>query len=163
MSIERVKKYFESVGADTGNIIEFGAPSATVALAAKAAGVEEARIAKTISLHHGNGAMVIVTAGDEKIDNHKFKECFHEKARMLSPDEVVEMTGYRIGGVCPFDLPEGVETYLDVSLRRFETVFPAAGDDDNGVRCTCEFLEKYSSNFSGWIDVCKSRTEAVNQ
>ena len=159
MSTQKVRDYFRSINVDP-EIIEFDVSSATVALAAKAVGVEEARIAKSLSLKKDDEHfLVLVTAGDVKIDNRKFKDTFHRKAHMLSADEVAEHIGYTVGGVCSFDLPEGVETYLDESLKRFDIVYPAAGGSNNAVKLTPEELEKYSSNFAGWVDVTKLKSE----
>lgn len=125
-------------------------------LAAKAAGVEPARIAKTLSFYtkEKDGAFLVVTAGDMKIDNSKFKNFFGFKARMVSPDDVETYTGHAIGGVCPFANPAATKTYLDVSLKRFDTVFPAAGSANSAVELTCEEMEKYAEA-KEWVDVCK--------
>ena len=157
MSIERVRAEFEKLGI-AERILEFPVSSATVELAAKALGTEGARIAKTISLHDGEGCMLIVTAGDTKIDNAKFKARFSMKAKMLSPDEALAMTGHAVGGVCPFALPAGIKVYLDVSMRRFETVFPAVGSANSAIELTYDELEKYSGG--EWVDVCKSAVPA---
>ena len=157
MSIERVRAEFEKLGI-AERILEFPVSSATVELAAKALGAEGARIAKTISLHDGEGCMLIVTAGDTKIDNAKFKARFSMKAKMLSPDEALAMTGHAVGGVCPFALPAGIKVYLDVSMRRFETVFPAVGSANSAIELTCDELERYSGG--EWVDVCKSAVPA---
>ena len=157
MSIERVRAEFEKLGI-AERILEFPVSSATVELAAKALGTEGARIAKTISLHDGEGCVLIVTAGDTKIDNAKFKARFSMKAKMLSPDEALAMTGHAVGGVCPFALPAGIKVYLDVSMRRFETVFPAVGSANSAIELTCDELEKYSGG--EWVDVCKSAVPA---
>ena len=157
MSIERVRAEFEKLGI-AERILEFPVSSATVELAAKALGTEGARIAKTISLHDGEGCMLIVTAGDTKIDNAKFKARFSMKAKMLSPDEALAMTGHAVGGVCPFALPAGIKVYLDVSVRRFETVFPAVGSANSAIELTCDELERYSGG--EWVDVCKSAVPA---
>ena len=157
MSIERVRAEFEKLGI-AERILEFPVSSATVELAAKALGCAPKRIAKTISLHDGEGCMLIVTAGDTKIDNAKFKARFSMKAKMLSPDEALAMTGHAVGGVCPFALPAGVKVYLDVSMRRFETVFPAVGSANSAIELTCDELEKYSGG--EWVDVCKSAVPA---
>ena len=157
MSIERVRAEFEKLGI-AERILEFPVSSATVELAAKALGTEGARIAKTISLHDGEGCMLIVTAGDTKIDNAKFKARCSMNAKMLSPDEALAMTGHAVGGVCPFALPAGVKVYLDVSMRRFETVFPAVGSANSAIELTCDELEKYSGG--EWVDVCKSAVPA---
>ena len=153
MSIEKVKNYFAQFNMD-GKILEFDVSSATVALAAAALGCEEARIAKTLSFEMGEGCILIVCAGDVKIDNPKFKAQFQTKAKMLPHDVVAELTGHAVGGVCPFAVNEGVKVYLDESLKRFETVFPAAGSSNSAIELTIEELEKYAKPTS-WIDVCK--------
>ena len=156
MSIEKVRAYFEGFGI-AGRIREFDVSSATVELAAIAVGVEGARIAKSMSFKLGDEPIIVVVAGDQKIDNAKYKAQFHQKAKMLTFDEACAFTGHAPGGVCSFALPENVKTYLDVSLRRFETVFPAAGSSNSAIEMTCEELTRYSSNFSGWVDVCKPK------
>ena len=154
MSFELVKNYLTERGyGDRAQ--EFTVSSATVELAAAALGCEGARIAKTLSFRLGDAPILVVTAGDAKIDNSKYKHFFGMKAKMLTPEEAVERIGHAVGGVCPFALPEDVSVYLDESLRRFETVFPAAGSSNSAIEMTCEELERYSSNFSGWVDVCK--------
>lgn len=154
MSIERVRDYLKEFGLD-GKVKEFEVSSATVELAAEAAGVIPAKIAKTLSFKVDDSAVLIVAAGDAKIDNRKYKDQFATKAKMLSPEEVVEFTGHAIGGVCPFDIQdERVTTYLDVSMKRFDTVLPAAGSANSCVVLTLEELEK-ASKAAGWIDVCK--------
>lgn len=153
MSIEKVRKYFETIGIDE-RIQEFEISSATVALAAKALQCEESRIAKTLSFHVGERVVLIVAAGDAKIDNPKYKAQFKTKAKMLSFDEAEPLIGHAVGGVCPFAVNEGVETYLDVSLKRFDTVFPACGSSNSAIELTLEELEKYS-DFISWVDVCK--------
>ena len=162
MSIERVKEYFKGLGLD-GRIREFDVSSATVDLAAIAVGVEGARIAKSMSFKCGEEAIVVVVAGDQKIDNAKYKAQFHTKAKMLSFEEAHTLIGHDPGGVCPFALPENVKTYLDISLRRFETVFPAAGSSNSAIELTCDELEKYSSQFTAWVDVCKPRDVSLCQ
>ena len=154
MSIEKVRQYFQPLGREQ-DILEFETSSATVELAAQAAGVIPARIAKTLSFLVDEGCVLIVTAGDAKIDNSKFKAMFHTKAKMLTPGEVEAMVGHAVGGVCPFAVNPGVKIYLDASLRRFETVFPACGSSNSAIELTCEELEKYSSNFVSWVDVAK--------
>lgn len=154
MSIEKVKDYFDSFGI-ADKILEFDVSSATVALAAEALGCEEARIAKTLSFAKDDGCILVVCAGDVKIDNPKFKSEFQMKAKMLPFDVVAQMCGHKAGGVCPFAVNEGVKIYLDESLKRFETVFPAAGSSNSAIELTIEELEKYS-NFEKWVDVCKS-------
>ena len=153
MSIERVKKYFARFGME-GRVWAFDTSSATVELAAGALSVRPARIAKTLSFQTEAGCMLVVTAGDARIDNQKFKARFGFKARMLPPGEVERHTGYAVGGVCPFDLPEGVSVYLDVSLRRFSTVFPACGSSNSAIELDGDTLYRYS-NASDWVDVCK--------
>ena len=155
MAIEKVREYFKTLGIDD-KIQEFEVSSATVDLAAKAVGVEGARICKTLSFKKGeDGCVLIQTAGDTKIDNRKFKDTFGFKAKMLSPDEVLEYTGHAIGGVCAFAIEHpNVEVYCDESMIRFETVFPACGSSNSAIEFTCEELYKYS-NAKQWIDVCK--------
>lgn len=153
MSIERVREYFRQYGIED-KIMEFDTSSATVELAAEAVGCEPARIAKTLSFKVGDTPVLIVAAGDAKIDNPKYKAQFHTKAKMLTREEVTEMIGHAVGGVCPFAVNEGVEVYLDESLKRFEIVYPAAGSSNSAVPMTMEDLEKYSGS-SRWIDVCK--------
>ena len=155
MSIERVRAYFKTFGIED-RIREFEVSSATVELAAVAVGVEGARIAKSLSFKVEDKPVIIVVAGDAKIDNSKYKAQFHTKAKMLTHEEAHSLIGHDVGGVCPFALPEDVKVYLDVSLKRFETVFPAAGSDNSAIELTCEELEKYSSNFQQWVDVCKA-------
>ncbi|MBE6715774.1 MAG: YbaK/EbsC family protein [Ruminococcaceae bacterium] len=154
MAIEKVIDYFEKLGC-ADKIKQFEVSSATVELATEALGCEGARIAKTLSFLVDGSAVLIVTAGDMKIDNHKFKEFFHAKAKMLSPEQVDELIGHSIGGVCPFAVNDGCKVYLDESLRRFEIVYPAAGNAASAIELTPEELEKYSGSL-GWIDVCKS-------
>ncbi|MBQ3134404.1 MAG: YbaK/EbsC family protein [Oscillospiraceae bacterium] len=153
MSIELVREYFRPLGRED-DILEFAVSSATVELAAQAVGVIPARIAKTLSFLVDEGCVLVVAAGDAKIDNSKFKGFFHTKAKMLSAEQVSEFTGHAIGGVCPFGNPAGVRTYLDVSLQRFDTVFPAAGSSNSAIQLTCDELARYSNSL-GWIDVCK--------
>ncbi len=155
MSIERVKSYFHQFGMED-RIREFAVSSATVELAAVAVGVEGARIAKSLSFKVEDKPIIIVAAGDAKIDNGKYKAQFHTKAKMLTHEEAHSLIGHDVGGVCPFTLPEDAAVYLDVSLKRFETVFPAAGSASSAIELTCGELEKYSSNFTQWVDVCKA-------
>ena len=158
MSIESVRDYFRPLGRD-GDILEFPVSSATVELAAQAVGVIPARIAKTLSFLVDGGCVLIVAAGDAKIDNSKYKGFFHTKAKMLTPEQAREMTGHAVGGVCPFAIEHpGVTVYLDVSLRRFDIVYPAAGSANSAVRLNLEELES-CSNSAGWIDVCKGWQE----
>lgn len=153
MSIQRVKEYFRAFGME-GRVLEFDVSSATVELAAQALSCEPARIAKTLSFMVDGHAILIVAAGDVKIDNHKYKEQFHAKAKMLSPEEAETLVGHAIGGVCPFAVNEGVTVYLDESLKRFETVFPACGSSNSAIELTIPELEKYAAPVQ-WVDVCK--------
>ncbi|WP_312812580.1 YbaK/EbsC family protein [Sedimentibacter sp.] len=154
MSIEKVREYLKSFGKDR-DILEMDESTATVQLAARALGTEEARIAKSLSFYNGDDAMIIVVAGDAKIDNKKFKEYFGFKARMLAPEDTVKFTGHAIGGVCPFALPEKVTVYLDDSMKRFETMFPACGSGNSAIELTLNELEEISKS-QKWIDVCKN-------
>ena len=153
MSVERVKEYFSQYGIES-RIQEFTVSSATVELAAAALGCEPCRIAKTLSFMTEECPILIVTAGDTKIDNPKYKARFHTKAKMLTPDEAVCLIGHEVGGICPFAVNKGVKIYLDDSLRRFDTVYPAAGSGNSAIELTLPELEKYSNALS-WIDVCK--------
>ena len=157
MSIERVKAYFGEYGMEE-RVREFPVSSATVELAAAALGCEPCRIAKTLSFMTEDGAILVVAAGDAKVDNKKYKGQFNTKAKMLSPQEALELVGHAIGGVCPFGVKEGVSVYLDVSLRRFDTVFPACGSSNSAIELTIPELEKYSG-CSAWVDVCKGYEE----
>ena len=153
MSIEKVKEYFKQFGIED-RVLEFEVSSATVALAAEALGCEPERIAKTLSFNVNGNCVLVVTAGDAKVDNGKFKAYFETKAKMLPFDEVAEICGHAVGGVCPFAVNNGVMVYLDISLKRFKTVFPAAGSSNSAIELTIEELEKYSG-YKEWIDVCK--------
>ena len=153
MSIERVKNYFRQFGIED-RILEFEVSSATVELAAEALHREPQRIAKTLSFMVEDHPILIVAAGDAKIDNQKYKVQFGKKAKMLAFDEVEELIGHAVGGVCPFGVKENVEVYLDESLKRFKTVFPACGSSNSAIEMTMEDLEKYSG-YREWIDVCK--------
>ncbi len=153
MAIEKVREYFRGYGMES-RITEFDVSSATVALAAKALDCEPCRIAKTLSFMVDERPVLIVTAGDVKIDNRKFKDRFKVKAKMLTPSEAEELTGHAVGGVCPFAVKDGVAVFLDESLKRFETVFPACGSSNSAIELTIEELEKYSG-FDEWVDVCK--------
>lgn len=153
MSIERVKAYFASVGL-ADRVREFDVSSATVELAALALGCEGKRIAKTLSFMGPAGPLLVVAAGDARIDNAKFKAQFGLKAKMLTPEQAVELVGHAVGGVCPFAVNEGVEVWLDESLKRFETVFPASGSSNSAIELTIPELEKYAAP-KGWVDVCK--------
>lgn len=160
MSIELVRAYFNSLGRED-DILEFTVSSATVELAAHAVGCEPARIAKTLSFSVEGGCVLVVCAGDAKIDNSKFKAQFHTKATMLSPEQVLGFTGHAVGGVCPFGISSPqVTTYLDISLRRFETVFPAAGSSNSAIKLTCDELADYAKS-AGWVDVCKNWEETT--
>lgn len=153
MSIERVRAYFKEYGMES-RILEFDVSSATVELAAAALHCEPERIAKTLSFMVDGRGILVVAAGDARIDNHKYKEQFHTKAKMLSMEEAETLIGHAVGGVCPFAVNEGVDVYLDVSLKRFETVFPACGSSNSAIELTIPEMEKYSKPV-GWVDVCK--------
>ena len=154
MSIEKGRAYFHSLGIED-KVMEFDVSSATVELAAQALGVEGARIAKTLSFKtQDDGCMLILAAGDARIDNRKFKDKFHLKAKMLTADEVLEMVGHPVGGVCPFGINEGIPVYLDESLKRFVTVFPAVGSGNSAIELNLDELYEYSKALE-WIDVCK--------
>lgn len=157
MSVERVKAYFKKYGMEE-KILEFAVSSATVELAAAALHCAPQRIAKTLSFMVDGHAILVVTAGDAKIDNHKYKEQFGTKAKMLSPEEAEQLVGHAVGGVCPFAVKEGVTVYLDRSLKRFETVFPACGSSNSAIELTIPELEKYSG-YTQWVDVCKGYEE----
>lgn len=155
MSIETVRAFFAPLGRE-GDILEFPVSSATVELAAQAVGCESARIAKTLSFLVYGKCVLVVCAGDAKIDNGKFKAQFHAKAVMLSCDQVELFTGHAVGGVCPFGIESpDVTVYLDVSLKRFQTVYPAAGSSNSAIELTCGELAEYARS-AGWIDVCKN-------
>lgn len=153
MSIERVREYFRSLGREQ-DILEFPVSSATVELAAQALGCPPAHIAKTLSFMAGTQPLLIVAAGDAKVDNAKFKAQFHQKAKMMNAEELEAFTGLHFGGVCPFSVPEPVQVWLDASLRRFEEVYPACGSSNSAVRLNIEELERLSKP-AGWVDVCK--------
>ena len=153
MSISKVREYFRQYGMEE-RILEMEQSSATVELAAQAVGVEPARIAKTLSFKKGDDTILVVTAGDMKIGNSKYRHFFGTKAKMLTPDEVLEKVGHPVGGVCPFAIPKEVQVYLDESMKRFETVYPACGSGNSAIGLTCDELEKYS-NAQAWVDVCK--------
>ena len=155
MAIEKVKEYLKKWNLED-RVQEFDVSSATVDLAAQALGVKSERIAKTLALATKEGDIVIVTAGDVKIDNPKFKAYFHQKAKMLSPEETLRATGHAIGGVCPFALPPQTKVYLDVSLKRFETIFPACGSANSAIELTPDMLETCSGECE-WIDVTKPK------
>ncbi len=153
MSYQRVREYFRAFGME-GRVWEFETSSATVQLAAETLGVLPARIAKTLSFAMDDGCMLVVAAGDARVDNRKFKDTFGMKAKMLAPDEAERLTGSEVGGVCPFALPEGTQVYLDESLRRFATVFPACGSTNSAIELTNDELFRYSKA-QDWVDVCK--------
>lgn len=153
MSIEKAKEHIKKYGLEN-KIMIFDTSSATVELAAQAVGCEPERIAKTLSFKVDGKAILIVTAGDAKINNSKYKQQFSEKATMLSPDEAIFLVGHAVGGVCPFGINEGVDVYLDNSLQRFSSVFPACGSSNSAIELTLDELEK-CAEFKEWIDVCK--------
>lgn len=153
MSIENARAHLAKYGKDK-DIIEFSTSSATVKEAAADLNTEEGRIAKTMSFMLSDGPIVILAAGDGKIDNRKFKDRFHEKAKMISPDDVENIIGHPIGGVCPFGVKENVRVYLDESLKRFDYVYPAAGSRNSAIKLTIPELEK-TSEYKEWIDVTK--------
>jgi len=155
MSIEKVKSYFASRGMED-KVMEFDVSSATVELAAQALHCEECRIAKTLSFHVGDKVVLVVMAGDVKIDNQKYKAVFGTKAKMLAYEEAPVLIGHAVGGVCPFAVNEGVAVYLDESLKRFETVFPACGSANSAIELTPAQLEEYAGSL-GWIDVSKEK------
>lgn len=156
MSIQQVREYLKQFGREK-DILEFPVSSATVELAAKALGTEPGRIAKTISLYGEEGeCLLILAAGDRKIDNAKFKSVFHKKAKMLIPEDVEQMTGHAPGGVCPFANPAGCRVYLDESLREYDIVYPACGSANSAIAVNCGELEQYSRAV-GWVDVCKRK------
>ena len=152
MSFEKAKADLEEGLRD--HVIVLNESSATVAEAAHALGVEPASIAKTLSVLQGEKPVLIVTEGTAKLDNHKYKSLFHIKAKMIPYDEVEAYVGHAPGGVCPFGINEGIEVYLDESLKRFDTVYPAAGDDHSAVKLTIPELEQ-AAEALGWVDVCK--------
>ena len=161
MSINKVKQYFARYGME-GRVLEFDVSSATVELAAAALGCEGCRIAKTLSFMVGERPVLIVAAGDAKIDNPRYKAQFGTKAKMLTPDEALTLIGHAVGGVCPFAINDGVDVYLDVSLRRFTTVFPACGSSNSAIELTIAELEQHAGA-RGWIDVCKAWQESEAQ
>ncbi len=154
MAIEPVKAYFKTLGMEE-KVMELDTSSATVELAANALGVVPGRIAKTLSFKTDENAILVVTAGEAKIDNSKFKQAFGTKAKMLTPDEVIEKVGHAVGGVCPFAINENVPVYLDISMKRFDTIFPACGSSNSAIELTCGELFEYSKAIK-WVDVCKN-------
>lgn len=153
MSLESVKKYFEDNKLTDLHIIETDESTATVELAAKAHGVAPALIAKTMAFGLKDRQILIVTKGDARIDNRKFKDCFHEKASMLNSEDVLNITGHPVGGVCPFGLKNPIDIYLDISLKEFEYVYPAAGSTNSAVKIAPDRLQEVTGGT--WIDVCK--------
>lgn len=153
MAIDKVREYFKQYGREQ-DILEFPVSSATVELAAQAVGCEPAHIAKTLSFLLGDEGILIVAAGDAKVDNHKYKETFHTKAKMMTPEQAVELVGHAVGGVCPFGIKPGIKVYLDESLKRFDIVYPACGSANSAVKLTIPELERASA-CEGWVDVCK--------
>ena len=154
MAIDKVKAFFAKMNM-ADRVVEFEASSATVDLAAARIGCEPKRIAKTLSFMADRGPILVVAAGDARVDNAKYKAQFGVKAKMLAPEEAETLIGHAVGGVCPFAVNEGVPVFLDESLKRFDTVFPACGSSNSVIELTVPELEKYSSNTS-WVDVCKS-------
>lgn len=155
MSVDKVKKYFAGYGMES-RVLEFDVSSATVELAAATLNCEPGRIAKTLSFLVGEQPILIVSAGDVKIDNAKYKATFGKKAKMLTPEQVTELIGHAVGGVCPFAINPGVDIYLDASLKKYETAFPACGSSNSAIELTIPEMEKYSG-YKEWIDVCKPR------
>ena len=153
MAFDKAKAYLEEKGFGD-RVKEFEVSSATVELAAIAVGTEPARIAKSLTFMVEDKPVMIICAGDVKIDNSKYKGMFHTKAKMLTPEQVENLIGHAIGGVCPFGIKEGVDVYLDESMKRFDTIYPACGSSNSAVKLTCEELEMLSGSL-GWIDVCK--------
>ncbi len=153
MSIEKVRAYFRTLGMEE-RVLEFETSSATVELAAQTVGVIPARIAKTLSFKGNDGVILVVAAGDAKIDNKLYKAQFGIKAKMLTSDEAVQLVGHAVGGVCPFATNDGVDVYLDESMKRFDTVFPAAGSSNSAIELTCDELYQYSGA-KQWVNVCK--------
>ncbi len=153
MAIEKVREYFKQFGIDN-EILEFDVSSATVELAAKALNCEGKQIAKSMSFLVNDKPILVVTAGDARISNPKYKEEFSVKAKMISFEKVEELIGHAVGGVCPFAVNDNVEVYLDISLKRFVTVYPAAGSSNSAIELTIDEIEKYSNSLK-WVDVCK--------
>lgn len=152
MSVERVKSYLEKWNRQA-NVIELTVSTATSILAAEALGVELGRIAKSITMKNNNGGLLLVTSGDTRIDNKKFKAALGINPKMLNSDQALELTGYTVGGICPFDIPEQVEIYLDKSLQRFSSIFPACGSASSMIELTISQLEEYARS-NKWVDVC---------
>ncbi|MCQ2470822.1 MAG: YbaK/EbsC family protein [Clostridia bacterium] len=156
MAIEKVREYFKKFCMEE-QILEFDVSSATVELAAIAVGCEPEKIAKSMTFNVNGECVMIITAGDVKIDNAKYKAEFHLKAKMLTADEALEKTGHAVGGICPFALNEGCKVYLDESLKRFQFVYPACGSSNSAIKLTPDELQKYSDSFVKWVDVCKPK------
>ncbi len=156
MAIEKVREYFKKFGIED-QILEFDVSSATVELAAIAVGCEPEKIAKSMTFNVNGECVMIITAGDVKIDNAKYKAEFHLKAKMLTADEALEKTGHAVGGICPFALNDGCKVYLDESLKRFQFVYPACGSSNSAIKLTPDELQKYSDSFVKWVDVCKPK------
>ncbi|NLY20253.1 MAG: YbaK/EbsC family protein [Tissierellia bacterium] len=154
MSIERARKYFSEMGIED-RVREFEVSSATVEKAAEAVGCEPMRIAKSLSFMIKGVPTIVVVAGEARIDNRKFKDEFLAKAKMIDPNELEELVGHEMGGICPFGIKDGVDVFLDISLKLFETVFPACGSDNSAIELSIEEMEKYS-NYIKWVDVCKN-------
>lgn len=153
MSIENVREYFDSLGMKD-RVLEFSVSSATVQLAAEALGCAPERIAKSMAFITAEGPILVIAAGDAKVDNQKFKAMFHTKAKMIAPDMLPELIGHPMGGVCPFAIKENVKVWLDASLKRFDIVYPACGSANSAIALSLPELERYSSS-EGWCDVCK--------
>ena len=154
MSIERARKYFSDMGIED-RVREFEVSSATVEKAAEAVGCQPMRIAKSLSFMIKGVPTIVVVAGEARIDNRKFKDEFSAKAKMIDPNELEELVGHEMGGICPFGIKDGVDVFLDISLKLFETVFPACGSDNSAIELSIEEMEKYS-NYIKWVDVCKN-------
>jgi prolyl-tRNA editing enzyme YbaK/EbsC (Cys-tRNA(Pro) deacylase) len=153
MSIEKARAHFRALGIED-RVQEFPVSSATVELAAQALGVAPERIAKTLAFQNGDGCILILAAGDARVNNRKFKDRFSMKAKMLSPEDTLRLVGHPVGGVCPFGINDGIPVYLDESLRRFETVFPAVGSANSAIELNLDELFAYS-HAEEWVDVCK--------
>jgi prolyl-tRNA editing enzyme YbaK/EbsC (Cys-tRNA(Pro) deacylase) len=160
MSVEDVRRYFTDRGLKDP-VFELSDSLATVELAASAIGVEPGLIAKTLSFQLKDRVVIVVTRGDARIDNKKFKSCFNTKAKMLDPNDVLEITGHPVGGVCPFGLVQMLPVYLDISLKRFDYIYPACGSSNSAIKLTCEELEQYAK-YKKWVDVCKGWQEWKN-
>ena len=160
MSIQAVRAYFERFGLGV-RVQEFETSSATVALAAQALGCAPARIAKTLSFAAEDGCILVVAAGDARVDNPKFKAAFGTKAKMLPAEQLLPLVGHGVGGVCPFAILDTARVYLDVSLQRFDVIFPACGSASSAIGLSCQELERYAQHVQGWVDVCKDWQESA--